>query len=77
MSAAGTFRAEGFQSRRTELAGWPVRVTSYRLAGRFRSEVDNVDPGAVIARGEGATREAAEAEACGKAVERLGRTRTF
>ncbi|HET6469424.1 MAG TPA: hypothetical protein VFG43_13710 [Geminicoccaceae bacterium] len=73
----GTLRALDYRSRRTELAGWPVRVTSYQLGDRFRSEVDNVDPGAVIARAEAASREEAEEIACTKATQRLGRTRTF
>ncbi|MDX6751024.1 hypothetical protein SH611_14480 [Geminicoccaceae bacterium 1502E] len=70
-------RAEGYQSRQAELSGWPVRISSWRLAERWRCEVDNVDPGAVIARAEGTTREAAETAACEKAAARLARTRTF
>ena len=68
-------RAEEYQRRREELAGWPVGIVSYRLGGRFICEVDNVSPGARIARAEGGTREEAEGEAIAAAERRLARTR--
>jgi len=67
-------RAEAYQRRRQELAGWPVGIVSYRLGERFICEVDNVDPGARVARAEGATREDAERTALATAERRLGRT---
>ena len=70
-----TMRAEDYQRRRQELAGWPVGIVSYKLGDRFICEIDNVSPGAMIARGSGGTREAAESEALEKARRRLGRTR--
>lgn len=71
----GSFKAEGYQTREAELAGWPVRVASYQLGDRFACKVDNVSPGAVIARGEGATREEAEREAVERAEAKLRLTR--
>ena len=68
-------RAEEHQQRRDRLAGWAVGVVSYRLGHRFVCEVDNVDPGARIARAEGATREEAEQAALEAAARRLARTR--
>ncbi len=68
-------RPEDYQRRRVELGGWPVGIVSYRLGDRFYCEIDNVSPGARIARAEGATREAAEEEALAAAERRLGRTR--
>ena len=68
-------RAEDYQRRREELAGWPVGVVSYRLGDHYVCEIDNVSPGARIARGEGATREEAEQQAREAATRRLGRTR--
>jgi ribosomal protein S12 methylthiotransferase accessory factor YcaO len=47
------------------------------LEKTYYCTVDNVDPGAVIARAKGATREEAEAEAIAKAKERLLQTRVF
>jgi hypothetical protein len=67
-------RAEDYQRRRQELAGWPVGIVSYRLGDRFICEIDNVNPGARVARAEGATREEAERAAIETAERRLGRT---
>ena len=68
-------RAEGYQRRRQELAGWPVGIVSYKLGERFVCEIDNVSPGAGLARAEGASREDAEREAMAAAERRLARTR--
>jgi hypothetical protein len=67
-------RAEDYQRRRQELAGWPVGIVSYRLNDRFICEIDNVSPGARVARAEGATREEAERAAIATAERRLART---
>jgi hypothetical protein len=67
-------RAEDYQRRRQELAGWPVGIVSYKLGDRFICEIDNVNPGARVARAEGATREEAERAAMDSAERRLGRT---
>ena len=64
-----------FRSRTDTLAGWAVRIESYRVDHRWHASVDNVDPGARVARGEGATREEAEAAAIVDATRRLARTR--
>jgi hypothetical protein len=67
-------RAEDYQRRRQELAGWPVGIVSYKLGDRFICEIDNVNPGARVARAEGATRAEAERAAMESAERRLGRT---
>lgn len=80
MSGAETgavLRVEDHRTRRDEVAGWPVEITSYRLGPAFRCSVANLDPGATIARAEGASREEAERVALEKAAARLARTRTF
>jgi hypothetical protein len=74
---AETFRASGYEQKEAELAGWPVRITSYQLKDEWRCEIANVSPGATIARSTGPTREAAIEAASKKAAERLGRQRTF
>lgn len=66
-----------YHRREDELSGWKVSVASYKIGGRYRCVVDNVSPGAWLARGEGATREEAEAQAVAQAKEMLGRTRRF
>jgi hypothetical protein len=67
--------AEEYSERELELAGWPVRLTTYRLGAEWRSKADNVSPGAALARTIGATREEAEEKALARARELLGRTR--
>jgi hypothetical protein len=68
-------KSEEFLERRENLGGWPVNIVSYRIGSRFYCTVDNVDPGARIARAEGATREEAEATAIEKATRYLQQTR--
>ena len=68
-------RAEAYQRRREELAGWPVGIASYRLGERFVGYIDTDRPGARRARAEGATREEAEGAAMAAAERRLARTR--
>ncbi len=68
-------RAEEYEEEMTELAGWPARVCSYRIADRWSAKVDNVSPGAIVARGEGASREIAKEDALGHARKRFKLTR--
>jgi dsRNA-specific ribonuclease len=77
MSEATTQRPEEYQRRQEKLAGWKVGIVSYRLGERYYCTVDNVSPGARLARGEGATREEAERQALDKAQKMLSGTRTF
>lgn len=70
-------RSEHYQRRQDDLAGWQVGIASYKIGDRFICEVDNVSPGARLARGEGVTREAAEQQALAIAQRRLARTRTY
>jgi hypothetical protein len=66
--------AQGLQERRKTVEGHEVRVVSYKIGDRFGSRVDNIDPGDVIGRGRGATREEAEDAAVEAASLRLGLT---
>jgi hypothetical protein len=68
-------KAEEYQERQLEVAGWPVNLTSYRLGTEWHSKADNVSPGAALARATGATREEAEDRALKRAEELLGRTK--
>ena len=67
-------RTEEYQRRDEQLTGWPVGIVSYRLGDKWFCEIDNLDPGARIARAEGPTREAAERDAKAAASRRLART---
>lgn len=68
-------RAEEFLSWRDELEGWPVRFTCYRVGARYHCQVDNANPGAVIARGQGEALEEAKEQAVSRARKRLTGTR--
>lgn len=68
-------KPEEYSERQVELAGWPVKVTTYRLGSVYHSKADNVSPGATLARATGSTREEAEQAALDRARELLARTR--
>ncbi len=76
-AAGSVVRAEGYRTRRAELAGWPVEITSYKAGPVYRCTIANLDPGATIARAEAGSRDEAERIASEKAAARLGRTRTY
>lgn len=67
--------AQGFQEREIEIDGWPVRLTSYRVGGKFVCQADNVSPGACLARISAETAEEAESQAISKARHLLGKTK--
>jgi hypothetical protein len=77
MQTETVVRAEDYRRRRERLEGWDTGITSYKLGGRYCCEVENVSTGVRLARGEGPTREEAEAEALNKAGEMLARTRVY
>ncbi len=68
-------RTEEYQRREEKLAGWPVGIVSYKLGDKWFCEIDNVSPGARIARAEGPTRADAERDAIAAATRRLARTK--
>lgn len=65
------------QERVLEHAGFAFRIVSYKMASRWVAVADNINPGAVMVRAKGDTREAAEASAEEKARAMLQRTRSF
>ncbi len=68
-------RPQNYSKRKAQAAGWEINVTSYQLGDRYYCTVDNVSPGAWIAKTEGATREEAEKKALDRATELLAKTR--
>ncbi len=70
-----TFRAEDYDRRTEPVGEWELGVVSYKLGDRYVCEVDNVSPGAKLARAEGAAREEAETAALGKARYLIAKTR--
>ena len=55
------------QTRTESIGKWTVRIRSYQLGDAYICTVDNVSPGAVIARSTAATRVDAESEALAQA----------
>ena len=55
------------QTRTESIGKWTVRIRSYQLGDAYFCTVDNVSPGAVIARSTAATRAEAESEALAQA----------
>lgn len=68
-------KPEEYSRRQQQVGRWAINIVSYRLGDRYYCTVDNVEPGARIAREEGATREEAERSAIEKATARLSKTR--
>jgi hypothetical protein len=68
-------KTENYQERDLELAGWPVRLVSYKLGDEYICEADNVSPGARLARFSASTPEEAEKQAISKAEHLLRKTR--
>jgi len=66
-----------FQERQIELAGWPVRLTSYRAGDKYVCQADNVSPAACLARFAAPTVKEAESQAISKAQHLLSKTRRY
>lgn len=64
-----------YQERIEPAGDGKLRVISYKLGNVYICAVDNVDPGATLARAEGNTREEVEAKAVGKARAMVLKTR--
>ena len=70
-------KAEGYMKRRQPLGDWTIEIETYHVGNVFYCTINNVDPGARFARGEGATREEAESKALEKAEKYIKQTRRF
>lgn len=69
-------KAEEHRERKEQIGRWPINVVSYRIGTEWICTVDNVSPGANIARATGTSRDEAERQAIEKAKERVAQTRT-
>ena len=56
-------KPEEYSERKTQLAGWPICIVTYRLGAIYRTTIDNTDPGAWVVKAEGATKDEAESKA--------------
>jgi len=66
---------EQFTEREVELAGWQVRLTSYRLGDQYHCKADNISPGAWLARATAPTRAEAEEKVLEQARRLLSRSK--
>ena len=68
-------RAEDLSKRREKVREFEINIVSYQMGDTYHCAVDNVSPGAVVARGAASTREEAERVAVEKARQRVGKTK--
>lgn len=65
------FHPSGYQERKESVPPFQMRITSYKFQDSYYCSVDDVNPGAVISRSNGKTREEAEKKAIASARTRL------
>ncbi|MBI4603997.1 MAG: hypothetical protein HY721_18735 [Planctomycetes bacterium] len=68
-------QVEDHRKRRDKIEGWDVEIATYRIGDTYHCHIDNVSPGATVARGEGKSAAAAEKDALEKARPRFAATR--
>ena len=68
-------KTEQYKETKEELAGWPVRVVSYKLGTTYYVSVKNEQPGAWFVKEQGPELAEVEARARKKASEMLAKTR--
>ena len=64
-------KAEDYRKEQKEVEGKMINITTYKIGERYFCHIDNVSPGATIARTEGASLEEARDLALQKAAHRL------
>jgi len=68
-------KVENHKRRREQMEGWDVEISTYQIGEVWHCHIDNVSPGATVARGEGKTLAEAETAAIEKARPRFAATR--
>ena len=56
-------KPEEYTERKTQLAGWPVNIVTFRLGAVYHTTIDNTDPGAWVVKAQGSTQQASESKA--------------
>jgi len=69
-------KPEEYSERKTQLAGWPITIVTYRLARTYYTTIDNTDPGAWVVKAQGATKQEAETKALKDADALLAKIKT-
>ena len=70
-------KVEEYSKRQQQVRQWKINIVSYRLGDQYYCTVDNVEPGATLARAQGSTRDEAEKTALEKAEGMLAKTRVM
>jgi len=68
-------KPEGYNERKEQLSGWPVKIVSYKLGSTYYVSIHNEEPGAWIVKGEGLTLAEAETKARKEAAEALAKVK--
>ncbi len=66
-----TMKPEEYQERIEAAPPFQMHIVTYRLGSVYHCTIDNVDPGAVLVRADGATAAEAETRAMARARSRL------
>ena len=69
-------KPEEYSERKTQLAGWPVTIVTFRLGSVYHTTIDNTDPGAWVVKAQGATKQDAETKALRDAEALLEKVKT-
>ena len=56
-------KPEDYSERKTQLAGWPVNIITYKLGTVYHTTIDNTDPGAWVVKAQGVSKQDAESKA--------------
>ena len=56
-------KPEDYSERKTQLAGWPVNIITYKLGAVYHTTIDNTDPGAWVVKAQGISKQDAESKA--------------
>ena len=56
-------KVEEYSEKKSDLAGWPINVVSYRLGATYHTTIDNISPGAWVVKAQGQTKEESESKA--------------
>ncbi len=70
-------KPEDYSRYQDAIGGWGVTIETYKLGDVYHCTIANLDPGARVARADGATRADAERAAREKAARYLAQTRRF
>ena len=68
-------KVEEYKESSDSLAGWQVKIISYKLGSTYYVSINNVEPGAWIVKGSGFSLDVAQAQAREQATEYLSKTR--